>query len=178
MHQDIISLFLHSQRKNAVVTGDGISRRRRWRKRRGQEERKRCTVSILAIWGSSNPTPRRAAPRCCHATEPYLCGLSPAPLHSTPRAARTSYRICKRRGRRDTYSIDRSIDRKAVAVGGGRNLEDDFSAISLFHNTRRTANVVLLGLGCQSGSRPFYNDYKSQQKHKIVKLYRSQQNSY
>ena len=62
--------------------------------------------------------PRRAAPRRCHATEPYLCGLSPAPLHSTPRAARTSYRICKRRGRRDTYSIDRSIDRKAVAVGG------------------------------------------------------------
>ena len=39
VHQDIISLFLHSQRKNAVVTGDGISRRRRWRKRRGQEER-------------------------------------------------------------------------------------------------------------------------------------------
>ena len=85
--QDIIDLSAHkSQRKNADVKGDGISRRRR---RRGGGEARAEKTYIK----SGNLRAALLIPRC-HDTEPYLRRLCLAPLHSTPAVHIANVRLC------------------------------------------------------------------------------------
>ena len=113
MHQDIISLFLHSQRKNAVVTGDGISRRRRWRKRRGQEERAQEVYCINSSNLGGALIPRRAAPRRaallpCHRAIFVRIKSRATSFNSTRRPNLISHLQETREAR---HVLDRSIDR-------------------------------------------------------------------